>query len=109
MGYSRDFVVTRHSRSKDAAPYTRRYAALDNAVPRTIQIAMREGRVGDVFEVHHAVTGTQLGYVKVPAAGDIEVHWIWEQKYEPRAKTKASGADKNKAEPALPTVGLHWV
>ena len=45
--------------------YSRRYARLDTAISRATQIAILEGKPEDVVVLSHAVTGLELGTMKV--------------------------------------------
>lgn len=56
----------------------RAYTKIDNAIPRCVQVLMRDGRPGDVVEFHHAVTGMQIGTVKVKVGGKISTWFVWE-------------------------------
>lgn len=57
---------------------TRRYARLDTAIPRCTQRIMELGEPGDVIALSHAVTGLDLGYIKVKVGAVLETHWIWD-------------------------------
>ncbi len=76
----RPIVATFHPKvgkvSKLAAP--RRYAKIDNALPRATQLLMWEGNPGDRVEFSHALTGKQLGVVTVKAGGKLESWFLWE-------------------------------
>jgi hypothetical protein len=42
---------------------------------------MRDGKVGDIYEIAHNVTGLQIGTIKIKAAGGIETKFIWGDDY----------------------------
>ena len=64
-------------RGKQVCP--RRYARLDNAIPRYTQLLMQYGQPRDVVEFSHADTGLQIGTIKVLAGGNMTTDWIWDQ------------------------------
>jgi hypothetical protein len=39
---------------------------------------MLDGKVRDTFEISHAVTGMQVGTVRVTATGQLKCNWVWE-------------------------------
>ena len=57
---------------------TRRYAKIDNALPRATQLLMWDGAPGDVVEFSHALTGKPLGSVKIKAGGKLDSWFLWE-------------------------------
>jgi hypothetical protein len=57
---------------------TRRYIKIDNAIPRATQLLMQHGRPRDVVEFSHAVTGLQLGTIRVHAGGKLTTDYIWD-------------------------------
>ena len=72
----RNLVVELH-RDQEVV-FRRRYARIDTAAPRCVQLAVLEGHVGDVFELSHAQTGLQIGTVRVGVRGSkqtINVAW----------------------------------
>lgn len=81
MARERNIVVVCHSRGRLSSEYKRRYSYLDTAVPKTIQRAMRDGAVGDVFEIYHHITKLQIGTIKIRAAGGIETQFLWSDDY----------------------------
>lgn len=79
-GTPRPIVAMLHPKSSnDPRRVTRRYSKIDNAVPRLVQLAMKEGRVGDVVEVFHDITSLQLGTIRMKANGTLDIKWIWEE------------------------------
>ena len=62
-------------RGKQVCP--RRYAKLDNAIPRYTQLLMQYGQPRDVVEFSHADTGLQIGTIKVNAVGELTTDYIW--------------------------------
>ena len=57
---------------------TRRYARLDNAIPRATQLLMQCGEPRDVVEFSHADTGLQVGTIKIHAGGKLTTAYIWD-------------------------------
>lgn len=57
----------------------RHYSCLDNAVEKLTGFMLKHGKVGDVCEVHHKVTGMQLGTIKMTLQGRLLINWVWEQ------------------------------
>ena len=57
---------------------TRRYARIDNAIPRATQLLMQRGQPRDVVEFSHADTGMQLGTVSIHAGGRLTATWVWD-------------------------------
>jgi hypothetical protein len=78
MVQERNIVVVLHTKNPDKRRVRRRFLRIDNAIPRMTQLAMQEGRVGDVVEMFHAVSGKQLGTVKLSANGHLKTWWVWE-------------------------------
>jgi hypothetical protein len=57
--------------------WIRRYARIDTCIPRAVQMMLLDGKVGQVIEVSHSVTGMQIGTVKMTATGRLITEWIW--------------------------------
>lgn len=78
----RNFVGVIHRAAQQTSDrkrvLTRRYVSLDNAVIRLTEFMVRDGYVGDVCELHHHVTGRQLGTIKISAKGNLKINWEWE-------------------------------
>ena len=55
----------------------RRYVRLDTAIRRQTELAYLEGQPGDVIEVAHAVTGMQIGTIKVQVRR-LVTNWCWD-------------------------------
>ena len=55
----------------------RRYVRLDTAIRRQTELAYIEGQPGDVIEFAHAVTGLQIGTIKVQVRRLI-TNWCWD-------------------------------
>ena len=72
----RDIVATFIRRGVPQS--TRRYAKIDNAIPRCTQVLMWSGQPRDVVEFSHADTGLQIGTIKVHAGGRMTTNWIWD-------------------------------
>ena len=79
----RPIIATFHTNGKNPDLPSRHYSKLDNAIPRATQLMMTKGRPGDVVEFSHAVTGKQLGTVKVKAGGKIDTWFIWDEEQAP--------------------------
>lgn len=80
MTQPRNIVATWHR--KGAVVTTRRYARIDNAVSRLAHPAMQQGMPGDVIEISHAVTGMQIGTIRI-RVGHLDVRWVWDDKDKP--------------------------
>jgi hypothetical protein len=80
----RNHLVTFHTRDAQHRSIAnenlkpRRYARLNTAVPRVVQILLDQGSPGDVAEIAHAEHGFQIGTVKVHAGGRIAIQWTLE-------------------------------
>lgn len=81
MAHDRNILVYHLTLGIQPPKAPRRYSYVDTAVPRTIQLVMRDGKVGDIYEISHAVTGLQIGVIKVRAAGGIDTKFIWDDEY----------------------------
>ena len=57
---------------------TRHYLRLYTALRRQTEIAFLEGEPRDVIEFSHAVTGAQIGTMRV-GVGSLKTNWIWEE------------------------------
>ena len=55
----------------------RRYVRLDMAIRRQTELAYIEGQPGDVIEFAHAVTGLQIGTIKVQVRR-LVTNWCWD-------------------------------
>ena len=73
---ARPIVAAFHRKSKPG--HVRRYAKIDNALPRATQLLMWDGSPGDVVEFSHALTGKALGSVKIRAGGKLDSWFCWE-------------------------------
>lgn len=73
----RPIIAVLVRRGKQMCP--RRYARIDNALPRYTQLLMQYGQPRDVVEFSHADTGLQIGTIKVDAGGRMTTDWIWDQ------------------------------
>ena len=71
----RPIIAVLIRRGKQVCP--RRYARLDNAIPRYTQLLMQYGQPRDVVEFSHADTGLQIGTIKVHECGRMTTDWIW--------------------------------
>lgn len=80
MKHDLNIVGTIHRKSQHIEDQkkrlTRRYAKIDNAVIGLTRFMMMYGYVGDVCEVHHAVSGHQLGTIKLTLQGQIKTNWV---------------------------------
>lgn len=74
--YERNIIGTWH-RNKQVLT-TRRYVRLDTAIRRLSQLAVLEGEPKDVIELSHAITGMQLGTMRV-GVGQLTTNWIWDK------------------------------
>ena len=73
----RPIIAVLIRRGKQVCP--RRYARIDNAIPRYTQLLMQYGQPQDVVEFSHADTGLQLGTIKVLAGGKLTTDYIWDR------------------------------
>ena len=73
----RNIIATFHRRHQELRK--RHYARIDTSIPRITQLLILEGEPGDVVELAHAVTGMQLGTLKMKVGGHLVTDWIWEK------------------------------
>jgi hypothetical protein len=76
----RNIVTTLHRRQQPIR--VRSYVRLDTAIPRATQLAIMDGQPGDVVTIHHAVTGLEIGSIKVSIRkGEVRLKtaYAWEQ------------------------------
>jgi hypothetical protein len=80
--YERKFQAILHRRdgNKRVQVWTRTYARLETACRRAVELCMIDGKVGDVIEVTHMLTGHQYGTVKYHADGRLSVAWTEQTK-----------------------------
>jgi hypothetical protein len=57
----------------------RRYVELETAIPKLTLWLMNYGKVGDMIEISHAITGKWLGTIKLSATGKIVTEYCWEK------------------------------
>lgn len=57
---------------------TRRYSSLDNALTTADRWIRRDGRVNSIVVIYHAVTGRELGTIRMTAKGHLVKKWIRE-------------------------------
>ncbi|MCA9340323.1 MAG: hypothetical protein KDA17_05400, partial [Candidatus Saccharibacteria bacterium] len=57
---------------------TRRYSSLDNALTTADRWIRRDGRVNSIVVIYYAVTGRELGTIRMTAKGHLVKKWIWE-------------------------------
>lgn len=55
--------------------WTRKYAWMDTAMPRAVQIPLREGEVGDLIEFSGEQAGFQLGTIELGEKCTLKVEW----------------------------------
>ncbi len=58
---------------------TRRYLTLNNAMSSVVRWALIDGRVGDIFVIHHGLTGLEIGTVRINAKGKLSAKWAFEE------------------------------
>lgn len=73
----RNLIVTLHRKRKPL--WARRYLRLDTAIPRITELMILGGEPGDVAEIAHAVTGMQIGTVRLRAGGNLITNWSWDK------------------------------
>lgn len=76
----RNIVTTLHRKHQPIR--VRNYARLNTAAPRATQLAIMDGQPGDVVTIHHAVTGLEIGSIKVSIRkGEVRLKtaYTWEQ------------------------------
>ena len=71
----RNIVAILHR--KNGQVWRRNYARLDTAIRRVTQLAVTEGEPKDVVEIAHAVTGLQIGTMKV-GVNSLRASWVWD-------------------------------
>lgn len=69
---SRHIVATLHHKGKPV--WNRRYARIDTAFPRAVELLIIDGEPGDVIEFSHSEYGFQIGTVKIKAGGKITIN-----------------------------------
>ena len=77
----RDIVTTLHRGNKPMR--SRHYARIDTAIPRATQLALLEGEPGDVVTIHHAVTGLEIGSMKITLKKGqvtLKTQYAWSEK-----------------------------
>ena len=72
--------ILRHSqRMEDRSRVLKRsYNSLANATSRLVNFMMKNGYVGEVYEVYHKLTGMQLGTIRITSNGKLSIWWAWE-------------------------------
>lgn len=73
----RMIVATLHR--KREAIWSRRYSRLNTAIPRLTYHALEIGEPGDVMELYHAVTGLQIGTIRLKVGNKLEANWVWDE------------------------------
>lgn len=58
--------------------FTRKYSSTDNAVAGMTRWMYQHGRVCDVCVIHHAITGLEIGHLKMTARGEIKTKFIYD-------------------------------
>jgi len=66
----------------------RRYSYLDTAIPAANRDLIRNGQAGDVAVVHHALTGLEIGTIRMLVSGELRSTWLWDDHYEVPQKLK---------------------
>ena len=57
------------------AIWTRHYSWMDTAMPRAVQVLLREGQVGDIIEFSGEAEGFQLGIIRKDKGCSLKVEW----------------------------------
>lgn len=76
----RFFVAQRFSNHQPIGP-ARHYKSLDNAAAGIVRLLLTEGAVDEVVELHHKVTGLQLGIARFSAKNNrwvVKTEFLWE-------------------------------
>lgn len=76
MSRERNIIMTLHRGKKTV--WVRRYARIDTAIRRGTQLTVLDGQPRDVMEMSHAVSGRQLGTIKLQVGNTITTSWIWD-------------------------------
>jgi len=74
-------VAEAHSAKKDGykSLWKRRYARLDTAIPRIMQVALLDQlKPLETVTFYHAYTGLEIGVLTVHVGGKVTVMWIWD-------------------------------
>lgn len=58
----------------------RKSVSHETAIPRLTQFMLQQGRVDDVCQVFHSVTGLEIGTIRMTATGRLVTDWIWDRK-----------------------------
>ena len=91
-------------RGKHKAPVGRArwFKDLTTAPARMTRFLIEHGKVGDVCEMHHVVTGLQLATVKMTARGQIVTDFVWEKRMK-LYRSVAGAAGRRVADHRRPT------
>lgn len=57
------------------AVWTRYYSWMDTAMPRAVQVLLREGQTGDIIEFSGEAEGFQLGIIRKDKNNSLKVEW----------------------------------
>ena len=72
-------ILRRSQRMDDRSRVLKRsYNSLANATSRLVNFMMKNGYVGEVYEVYHKLTGMQLGTIRITSNGKLSIWWAWE-------------------------------
>jgi hypothetical protein len=63
---------------KKSPIWSQRYARIDTAVPKCSVHMMRGAQPGDVLTLHHAITGLEVGSIKMKVGARMETHFLWD-------------------------------
>lgn len=58
--------------------FKRKYSSTDNAVVGMTRWMYQYGCVGDVCVIHHAITGLEIGTLKMTARGELKTKFIYD-------------------------------
>lgn len=72
----RPIIATLHRKNKPI--WTRHYSRIDSAIPRLTFHMLMDGEPGDVMALSHAVTGLEIGTVKLSVGNKLKTTWIWD-------------------------------
>lgn len=58
--------------------FTRKYSSTDNAIIGMTRWMYQYGCVGDICAIHHAITGLEIGTLKMTARGEVKTKFIYD-------------------------------
>lgn len=69
-------MTDRNHRQLWASP--RRYSEPKNAARKAAELLVSVGKPGDRIAISHAITGLEIGWMRIGVGGNISGKWIWD-------------------------------